>query len=140
MSSRPPPRHSFEEHTSELAVRVSAPSLSELFAEAGRALAEAMGSRIGEAADGEPLHVELSADDRDALLFDWLNEIIFRAETERVVYTDFSFDKIDDQRLEATIRGIRVPELRTVVKAATFSGLHIRETPDGFEVSVVFDV
>ena len=40
---RAPARHTFEEHTGELALRMEAPTLRSLFEQAGKALSEAMG-------------------------------------------------------------------------------------------------
>jgi len=120
-------------------MRLEAPTLEALFIEAALALAEVMGAR-GTAPEGEPERVELRAIDRDALLFEWLNELIFRAETEHEIFTEVRVERLEGGELDARIRGERAPELRTVVKAATFHGLHITEGKGGFSAAVVLDV
>jgi SHS2 domain-containing protein len=38
------------------------------------------------------------------------------------------------------VRGIRLERLRNPVKAATFHGLSIAESPEGFRATIVLDV
>lgn len=142
------PGHLHEEHTGELRIRLWARSLAELFEEASRALAEAMGGSLeeepemDEPADLSPSveRVSLEAHDREALLVDWLNEIIFRAETGRKIFSEARIEQIDDRSLTAEITGRPAPLGRTFVKAATFHGLHIVEIPGGLSASVLFDI
>ncbi len=141
-------RHAFEEHTSELQVRLEAPTLAELFAEAGRALAEIMSAAdpvapsVGEGRTqlGAYEAVHVRAADRSALLIDWLNELLFRAETGRKVFTDFRIDRLTDQEMSASIRGPELELEHTPVKAATMHGITIREEPGRFLATVVLDV
>lgn len=134
--------HSFEEHTGEVRVHVVAPSLAELLAEAGRALAELM---TGEAAPGDgelsPLEpVSLEARDPDALLVEWLNELIYRSDVNKAIYVDFAIDEATDTRMRGRLRHLKEPPLKTAVKAATFHGLHVERREDGLAASVVLDV
>lgn len=133
--------HSLEEHTGELRLRVDAPTLAELFAEAGRALALlACGDRPPPSPEGEAEEVSLRSHDRAALLVDWLNELIFRAEVEGKVFSDFRFAHLTDRDLNAWIRGAPAPAMRTLVKAATLHDLKLTETPHGASATVVLDV
>ncbi len=133
--------HAFEEHTGELRLHIDAPSLAELFAEAGRALALlACSDRPPPAPEGEPQPVSLRSHDRAALLVDWLNELIFRTELEEKVFSEFSFARLTDRDLDARIRGARAAEMRPLVKAATLHDLQVTETPHGAFATVVLDV
>lgn len=161
------PGHLHEEHTGELRIRLWARSLAELFEEAARALGDAMGggarlleaSLIEEDTDSpEPEEpdpeayrpdltapptverVTLEASDPEALLVDWLNELIFRAETGRKIFAEARIERIDDRSLAAEITGRPAPLGRTFVKAATFHGLHIEEVPGGLSASVLLDI
>jgi SHS2 domain-containing protein len=134
-------RHAFVEHVGEAEVRVEAPTLEGLFEEAGRALAELTGPAEHEGATpAEPERVELRAVDRDALLFDWLNELVFRTETTKRRYDDLHVERLDEHELRATVRGTPVARPRQLVKAATLHGLHIARGPRGYATTVVFDV
>jgi SHS2 domain-containing protein len=135
------PSHAFEDHTAELRVRLDAPTLAGLFEEAGRALGEVMGAAAGEAkAEGEPEAVELEAPDREALLVEWMNELIYLAETRGKVYTEHHVERAGEGSLSAKIRGHAVPEGGLHVKAATFHGLSVVEGPRGFSATVILDV
>ena len=161
----PMPGHLHEEHTGELRIRLWARSLAELFEEAARALAGAMGGGPREgltelppdpdeifeerppeapepsvAASPSIERISLEAHDREALLVDWLNELIFRAETGRKTFPEARVEHIDDRSLTAEITGRPAPLGRTFVKAATFHGLHIEEIPGGLSASVLLDI
>jgi SHS2 domain-containing protein len=131
--------HAFEDHTSEVRVRVWAPSLGALFEEAGRALGELMGEGAT-GAEGDAEEVEVEALDRDALLVDWLNELVYRTEMRGRLYTEIRVDRIGGQYLFAWVRGRPFPEGGVPVKAATYHGLSIEEGPRGFSAAVVVDV
>jgi SHS2 domain-containing protein len=131
--------HSLAEHTGELAIRLEAGSVAELFAEAARALAEVMLGRPA-TSRGAPVRVSLAAPDRDALLVAWLDELIFRAERDRTIYGDARIERLSDRALEASIRGEPATRLKTQVKAATFYELDIVESRSGVAATVVLDV
>lgn len=137
----PPARwHRFVEHTGEIRLQVRAESPSGLMAEAGRALGLLLlGSATAEGTS-EARIVEVRAHDREALLVDWLNEILFLAETELWVPTEVEVLDVSDTRLRASLRGARVPEAPSLVKAATLHGVRTQADGDGLRVEVVLDV
>lgn len=132
----------FEPHTSEVQLRIEGTDLAELFEEAGYALAEVMlGESPPEPPPGaEEEHVTLDAADTEALLVDWLNELISRADMKKRVYTHLTVDALEERTLRARIRGFTPEVLKTAVKAATFHGVDIREHEDRFIATVVLDV
>jgi SHS2 domain-containing protein len=135
--------HVLEEHTSEVQIRLQAPDLGALFAEAGRALMELMsGGAVPAPSDAPdaPETLTLHSSDRDALLVDWLNELIYRVETEKKIYGEIAVQTVDGRALSATIRGAPAEGLRTLVKAASFHGLKIVEDEGGHAATVVLDV
>lgn len=134
--------HEFEAHTSEVQVRVQATTLPELFEEAALALADIM---LGEAhpqapADAEEEIVLVEAGDLDALLVDFLNELIYRSDAHKKVYTDVDVELTTEHQVRARIRGIVPDVLKTAVKAATFHGLDVHEHENGFDARIVLDV
>ena len=127
-------------HTAEVAVRVRASSFGELTAEAARALAKIQLGAATPAPSGPWRDVEVNAPDREAVLVDWLNELIYLAETERWVALEFAVASADATTLRMRARGATLDEAPARVKAATFHGLAIVAVPDGLEAEVVFDV
>ena len=137
--SGPTARHEIAEHTGELAIRLEARSVVALYAEAGLALTEAMGQTPASTSDWQE-RVALEAPDRDALLVDWLNELVFLAEARKVAFTALEIERISERLLEATVRGAHVERPRNLVKAATFHGLCIAERDGIWSATVVLDV
>ncbi|MBI3185869.1 MAG: archease [Myxococcales bacterium] len=133
------PRHSFEEHTGEVLVRLEAPSLEGLFAEAGRALAELLAGEPP-VPKGQAERVQLEAPDRQTLLADFVNELIFLSETRKKVYSELEVERVEGGALSARVRGAEPDSLRTAVKAATFHRLEISEGPGGYSATLVLDV
>jgi SHS2 domain-containing protein len=134
-----PALHSLAEHTGELAIRLEADSVPELFAEAARALAEVMLGRPA-TARGAYERVAVTAPDRDALLVAWIDELVFRAERDKKIYGDVRIERLTDRELNASLRGEPTQRLKTHVKAATFHDLEIVEGPSGVSATVILDV
>jgi SHS2 domain-containing protein len=134
-------QHQFLAHTGEVRLEVAAPTRAELFAQAGRALAELM---LGEEGSVEPVGpeqaIELTSGDAASLLVDWLNELIFLGETHKRVFTRFGMDQVDERSLRARASGHTPKVLETAVKAATLHQVRLAEVGGGFRASVVLDV
>jgi len=134
-------RHTFEEHVGELKLHVEGGSYEEIFCEAARALASLM-TRGGElprpSEDRES--IEVQSKDRGGLLVGWLNELIYRSETQRRIYTGCQLDRLTGTELRAVVRGAAVDELRTMVKAATLHDLELKEQANGYSATVVLDI
>lgn len=139
--------HSFREHTGELKLHLESATLEGLFVEAAIALAEIMGGHRREhdaatSAEGPAAasQVRLRAPDRDALLVDWLNELIYASERNKRIYDQIALQSLSDRSLVAEVRGRATERLRLPVKAATFHGLRIEQGRSGFSADVILDV
>jgi SHS2 domain-containing protein len=140
----PGPRqgHELIEHTADVGLRVWAPTVCGLFAEAAVALIDVMGSSHGPPRSRED--VRLEAPDREALFVDWLSEVLFLFDARGFV-TQGAEVRIDEDRwgLAATLDGTDVETFRQhgpAVKAVTYHGLEIREKDAGYEARVYLDV
>lgn len=130
------------DHTADVKLRLRGPSFAAVAAEAGRALARLELGGVATAPSGAWHTIAIQAADRSALLVDWLNELIYRAESQRWVAAEFEVVAATDTALEVRARGVTVDATPSRVKAATFHGLRvapIREG-DGWEAEVVLDV
>ncbi len=140
--------HEFFDHTSELGLRIRASSFAELLAEAARGLGKLMLRGRPSSSSGPWYALEVNATDREALLVDWLNELIFRAEVERWIAVEIEIVAATDTMLSARARGVAVDEAPALVKAATHHGLVVRHVGGGegggggddVEAEVVLDV
>ncbi len=125
-------------HTGDLALLVHGRDLPELFVNAARALFAVM---CGEAQDNTiERRLALDAGDTEALLVDWLNQLILLHEVEWETYTRFELEEFTPTHLQARIYGGPTGEKLLVVKAATFHELRIIRTDEGVEATIVFDI
>jgi SHS2 domain-containing protein len=139
------------DHTGDIKLRVHGASLAQLFVNAARGM---MACLFGEeAAAGQPQHqpeppprpahelarIEITARDREALLVDWLSELLYRALSEHRAYLDFHIEEIEDRRLVATA-GVAAAEAIDDIKAVTHHELSIRPHQGGWEATVVLDI
>jgi SHS2 domain-containing protein len=131
------------EHTADLGLRVRAADLNELFAEAARGLFSLMIENLDEVRPARSLTVHLQGQDREYLLFDWLNELLFLFDTEHVLLAEFRV-QIDDTGLKAEARGETLDpgrhHLDHEVKAITYHGLKVEPTPEGWLAEVIVDI
>jgi len=84
--------------------------------------------------------VRLEAWDRESLLVDWLNELLFLAETERLLFVDYRIELLTDTALVARVRGAHAPVTMAVVKAATYHDLRLAHDDAGWSTVITFDV
>jgi SHS2 domain-containing protein len=132
---------SFEEieHTADRAFRVTGRDLADLLENAARA----MQALEGLEPTGEPSaarDIEVEGVDRESLLVNWLNEILFLEQTHQLVCERFHIYELNDRRLRARVETRDCQENQTHIKAVTFHNLKIRQTSQGLEAEVVVDV
>ena len=81
--------HETFEHTADLGLRVRAGSLNELFAEAGRALFSVIVDDLASVNQVREVKVELTGDEPEYLLFDWLKELLYFFDAEHLLLSRF---------------------------------------------------
>jgi SHS2 domain-containing protein len=134
------PAHEMRQHTSEIELHVRAGSLGDLLAEAGRALAEVELIKADCVPGGPVRTIRVTSSDREALLVDWLNELIFLADFDRWVALDFSINLAEETEVRAGASGVTLEWGLSRVKAATFHRLRVEDVPGGLEANVILDV
>ena len=127
------------EHTADWAFRVRGRDLAELFSNAARAICTAEhGDVTQESTITRDLHVE--GVDRETLLVNWLNELLYLGQSKREAYQKFQITEIDDTHLRAQIYGAPDQGRQRHIKAVTFHNLDIKPTAHGWEATLVVDV
>jgi SHS2 domain-containing protein len=121
----------FLEHTADVGVEVTSPSLPEAYAEAGLALFEIM-TRTEDFKPRRSMDLSASGQDLISLLYQWLEELIFAFDTRGMVLV--KFDVLAFSEDEPSIRargwgeefdpGLHVS--RTGVKAITYHRMEVR--------------
>ncbi|MFP8958645.1 archease [Natrialbaceae archaeon A-CW3] len=145
-------------HTADIAVAARGESLESTFAAVGDGLAGASCDAIP-AADADTgastnrFSLAVTAESREALLFEYLDELIYlrdvrlelpvdnRVELLEDASVPDGHDDDDDWRLEATARGVPLSEIDArEIKAVTYSEMRLERVDSGWEAYVVFDV
>jgi SHS2 domain-containing protein len=127
------------DHTADWAFRVSAPSREALFTEAAGAL-YAMGGVQTQPAANQTRNISLRADDPESLFVQWLNELVFLLDRERIALRDIQIDRITDTELRGSGHPAEVRSVGKYIKAATYSGLRITQAGGVWQATVVLDV
>ncbi len=133
------------DHTADLGLRIYAADLDDLFQTAAEALFDVIVTNRDQVQPRLSERVDLAADSTEALLLDWLNELIFRFETAHVVFSRFEV-RLDPagRSLIARILGEPLdPErhgLDHEVKAATHHGVQVVHDQAGWVAELILDI
>src|SRR5262245_23779364 len=92
------------EHTADLGLRARAQDLGTLFAEMAKCLTAAIVEDVATVRAETDMRIELTGDDREYLLFDWLRELLLKIETDRLLFSNFEVT-VYDGGLCGTARG-----------------------------------
>lgn len=133
--------------TADMCFRAFGASLEEAFANAGFAMFDiiADASRIKPKMTEE---VRVESEDLQALLFDFLSELLFLQDTKRLLFSEFEVKiqkpkiKNGKYKLAAKARGQEMDgiELRNQVKAITYHLMEIKEEKGLWTIQVILDL
>jgi SHS2 domain-containing protein len=136
----------FFDHTGDIGVRLTAPTLGGLF-ETGAAALTAVLTDPASVRRRVSETVDVGAPDLDLLLVDWLNELLYRFEARNLLVAAAEVAvRLDGEgcRLQGRVHGEpfdpAVHDISLLVMAVTYHGLHVTETPEGWEATVILDI
>jgi SHS2 domain-containing protein len=131
------------EHTADLGLRVHAATLEELLAEAARGLLAMLVANPKAVRPLQSRTITVAVTSLDYMLFDWLNELLYAFESEKLLLVDFDI-RIVRSRLIAECRGEPMDASRHQmdheVKAITYHGLKVEQTADGWQAELIVDI
>ncbi|MBI3894901.1 MAG: archease [Acidobacteria bacterium] len=131
------------EHTADVGIKAYGNSLQELFVNAARGLIS-LASGFPEASSTQRFSLSACGEDYEELLVNWLSEILYYIDAEGWIFSDFKIHRLESEFLEGEALGERHAEaahrLRTSVKAVTYHQISVRQTPNGWEAVVYFDI
>ena len=131
------------EHTADVGIKAFGTDLSEAFAHAAQGMFDIITDSSNIDSKGS-YHIDLSADDLEQLLVDWLNELLFLQGAKNLVFGEFKVN-IDEQdcTLSAKVSGEnfdkRKHHMGTEIKAVTYHMLEVKRGNPCF-VTVLFDI
>lgn len=136
------------DHTADVGVAATGETLPEVFSAVADGLAAAMCDDVpGDT--GDRFSLSVTAERREALLFDYLDELIYLRDVRGELPVDNRVESIGDSAntegeawtLTASARGVPLAAIDArEVKAVTYSEMRLEEMDDGWKAYVVFDV
>jgi protein archease len=132
------------DHTADLGLRVRAGTLEELLAEAGRGLLAMIVANPASVRPVQTKTIELPIGEPSLLLFDWLTELLYTFESDKLLLGEFDV-RINGGQLTGACRGERMDasrhEMDHEVKAITYHGLNVSQDADGsWSGEVIVDI
>jgi SHS2 domain-containing protein len=131
------------EHTADLGLRIWAGDLNTLFSEAGKALFSIIAENPEDIHPVEEIPISINVADVEELLHDWLTELLFTFHVYRKLLAKFEVN-INANSLTAVAHGEKIDPKRHVInleiKAITWHGLKVEQTPDGWMAEVIVDI
>ncbi len=130
-------------HTADLGLRVTAPDLERLLAEAAHGLLAMLVDNPQQVQVTSTVEVKISGQDPVYLLFDFLSELLVIFDTRQLLLADFDVE-VSGDGLHARARGEQLDPARHrlahEVKAITYHGLKVEKTDDGWLAELIVDI
>jgi SHS2 domain-containing protein len=134
--------YELREHTADVAVEATGGTLAAVFGAVADGLAAAMCDRIPDR--GERFELTVRAESREALLFDYLDQLIYERDVRNVLPVDNEAAverDADGWTVTASARGVPLELVDArEIKAVTYSEMDLSRTDAGWHAYVVFDV
>lgn len=143
------------DHTADVGLEITAPTLPELFLRAARGLMWLIRGGDAPPERGDPPGLDPGSDTRaperrtllvtavdlPALLRNWLRELHHWHEAEGLALEDARFEALEDTHVDATVTVVPDPrEPVREIKGVTLHGLSVKRRGDDWVARVIFDV
>ncbi|MBY8981959.1 MAG: archease [Candidatus Lokiarchaeota archaeon] len=138
----------FEEHTADVKARCWGKDLEDAFAQTAYALMATITPNLTKISKTKSKIIKIKSEDKEAVLFDFLSELLFLFDVERLVFNDIKIESIieinNQYELQAVLKGEEFNkekhEIGTEVKAITYSYMKIEDKKDYTEIQIIFDI
>ena len=133
----------FEElsHTADLEIRAWGEDLASLFSAAADGMFHLSGIEdYEEGFSAVTESISLDAMDYEGLLILFLEELLYRLTEDYMLFSIDSLSVSPEFSLKGKLKGTQIRSYQRDIKAVTYHQLSIRETDQGYEVNIVFDI
>ena len=127
-------------HTADVRLRVTAPTLEQLFIEAVRGMYAVMGAHPGDQRVEHAIVIVDDSADTTSLLVDFLNEVLRRAHIAKEMYTRVVLSSLDETTAEVLLFGVAPASFEEDVKAVTYHEADVRREGEEWTTMLVFDI
>lgn len=138
--------YTFLEHTADIGIEVNSNNFSEAFIEAIYGLLEIIFGKsfLTYSCDGAPELLEISSIDKESLLVDTLNEILFMIDARKTIPLKPKIDQISNNYVKLTFIPFQFDlnelPINLYVKAVTFHQLEIIEKENLSKIKFFIDI
>ncbi len=136
---------SFEviDHTADVGIIAYGTEIKQVFANAALALFSLI-TELDNIREELKYDLEVASEDRESLLVEWLNELIYLFDAEHILLKKFDVHSLSNTRLKVTCYGEKIDpsrhRIKTGVKAATYHMLRIDKDTKGYKAQIIFDI
>jgi SHS2 domain-containing protein len=130
-------------HTADVGLRIRAPNLNALFADAGRGLFSVIVANLDDVAQTHGAEFAIEGGNLDFLLVDWLAKLLEVFETRRLLLATFEV-AVTSTGLRASAKGEPVDwqrhRLEHEIKAVTYHGLKVEQVNGQWVAEAILDI
>ena len=140
--------YKFVDHTADVQVKSWGRNLEQAFAQTAYSLMATITPDLNKINPKIEKVLKVEAEDKEALLFDFLSEFLYIFDVEELVFSEIevkSVKKVNEQfELQAILKGEKFDKTKhdsgIEVKAITYSFMKIEEELNKVEIDIVFDI
>jgi len=131
------------EHTGDIGIKVYGATLPDIFINAAAAMFEVMlEAKKSEVTLAD--EIEVTGDNHEELLVNWLSELNYIFSTENKVFNKFEISRITNTELAGVAMGEKFSpynhKMKTEIKAVTYHEIYLKQIKDRWEAQVIFDI
>ena len=130
------------DHTADIGIAAYGADLKETFANAAYGLFSLMVD-LDDVSESLCREARVTADNREDLLVEWLNDLIYIFDVDNVLLKRFEITRLTDKSLRAKCFGEKIDpqrhRIKMGIKAATYHMLQVEEG-NGFRAQVLLDI
>lgn len=128
------------EHPADVRVRAFGKTKEKLFLNAMLGMAAVLRPQVRHS-NVETRNINVKSVDLNALLVDFLSEVLCLIQTNKEIYNDVKFTKFSEAELEGELFGNKVESFNEDIKAVTYHGLKIEKNKKcPYEATILFDI
>jgi len=131
------------DHTADIGIISYGADIEQVFSNAARGLFSLI-TELDDIKEDLQREILLSSQDRESLLVEWLNELLYIFDVEHMVFIRFEFDLLSENEVKARCFGNKInpakQKIKREVKAATYHMVAINKENNGYNARVIFDI
>jgi len=144
-TQRVKPSYELFDHTADMGIRVTAPTMAELVRPASEGLYAVIGQLAPDAAEpARPVNWRLTGAEPAVLLRDYLAELLMLFERDHRIVREPVVAEFAPDRLAVEAQAFKLDQVRSVyqheVKAVTYHALEIAVIPGGYRATIIVDI